>query len=134
MLNLWFKLEGREVKEAEMMEAAYALDAPGGRRVALTRVGRQDVSTVFLGLDYSYGHGGRDPLAFETMVFGPGTRQKIQQRYRSYDAAELGHQRVVAELCAQDAWKAIRALKRSFDGPLKRVIEVGPATRREYAL
>ena len=37
------------------------------RRVAFDRVGKIDISTVFLGIDHNWGDG--KPLLFETMVF-----------------------------------------------------------------
>jgi hypothetical protein len=37
------------------------------KRVALTKVGQYNISTVWLGLDHSFGHG--PPLIFETMIF-----------------------------------------------------------------
>ena len=59
------------------------------RKVARTQI-TQDirVSTVFLGLDHSFGDG--LPLLFETMVFGGSLDQKME-RYSIWDEAEKGH-------------------------------------------
>lgn len=38
------------------------------RKVGSTKVGKSNISTVFLGLDHAWGGG--DPLLWETMVFG----------------------------------------------------------------
>lgn len=65
------------------------------RRVKRTKVGDSDVSTVFLGLDHQFGRGA--PLLFETMIFG-GARDGDQFRYSTWDEAEDGHAKVVAEL------------------------------------
>jgi hypothetical protein len=46
------------------------------------------VSTVFLGLDHSFGGG--PPLLWETMIFG-GKHNDYQTRYTTYDEARLGH-------------------------------------------
>ncbi len=46
------------------------------------------VSTVFLGLDHSFGHG--DPILWETMIFG-GDHDGYQQRYSTYKDAFAGH-------------------------------------------
>ncbi len=50
------------------------------------------VSTVFLGLDHSFGHG--PPLLFETMVFG-GEHAQEMARYSTWEEAEKGHK----EMC-----------------------------------
>ena len=49
------------------------------------------VSTVFLGLDYSFGYG--PPLLFETMVFG-GEHDRDMDRYSTWEEAEQGHKRM----------------------------------------
>lgn len=46
------------------------------------------VSTVFLGIDYSFGQG--SPLLFETMVFG-GEHDGDTDRYSTWEEAEFGH-------------------------------------------
>jgi len=51
-------------------------------------VGEVRVSTVFLGLDHSFGEG--PPLLFETMVFG-GVLDGEQDRCSTWDAAEKMH-------------------------------------------
>lgn len=50
------------------------------------------VSTVFLGLDHSFG--GKIPILFETMIFG-GEYDRYQERYASWEEAEIGHLRAV---------------------------------------
>lgn len=62
------------------------------RRVALTRLGKARISTVFLGLDHRYGPG--EPLLFETMIFD-GRWHDYQERYCTYDEALAGHRRAV---------------------------------------
>ena len=62
-------------------------------RVALTEYGEITVSTVWLGLDYSFGHG--PPLIFETMVFG-GEYDQYQERYSTEEQALAGHNATVA--------------------------------------
>jgi len=47
------------------------------------------VSTVFLGLDYSFGASG-PPVLWETMVFG-GEHDGYQMRYKSREDALRGH-------------------------------------------
>jgi hypothetical protein len=48
------------------------------------------VSTVFLGLDHSFGEG--PPQLFETMIFG-GEHDEYQERYSTWDEAEAGHKK-----------------------------------------
>lgn len=62
------------------------------RIIDVTRIGGVRVSTVFLGLDHSFGHG--PPLLFETMIFG-GPHDQYQDRYSTRDEAIAGHQRAV---------------------------------------
>lgn len=71
------------------------------RHVANTQVGPLWVSTVFLGLDHSFGSG--PPVLFETMLFGPEEDSKIFgkvreirpdldcRRYHTWEEAEHGH-------------------------------------------
>jgi hypothetical protein len=58
------------------------------RRISRTWVGDQLVSTVFLGIDHSFGDG--PPVLFETMVFG-GKMDGHQLRYTSWVKAARGH-------------------------------------------
>lgn len=51
-----------------------------------------EVSTVFLGLDYSFDDG--PPLLFETMVFG-GEHDQDCERVSTWDEAEAMHKLVV---------------------------------------
>ncbi len=55
-------------------------------------------STVFLGLDHSFGVG--PPVLWESMVFGPDDHpwSDYQDRYTSREAAEAGHQRIVTAI------------------------------------
>jgi len=53
------------------------------------KVGEVRVSTVFLGLDHSFGDG--PPLLFETMVFG-GPLDQEMDRCSTWEAAEKMHE------------------------------------------
>jgi hypothetical protein len=62
------------------------------RRVAYTEVGPWRVSTVFLGLDHSFG--GRPPLLFETLVFPEGSYiEDDGDRCSTWTEAEAMHER-----------------------------------------
>jgi hypothetical protein len=65
----------------------------GNRQVALDSVGGGAyVSTVFLGLDHSFGDG--PPLLYETMIFG-GRHDGYQERYATREEALEGHRRAL---------------------------------------
>lgn len=53
------------------------------------------VSTVFLGLDHSFGHG--PPVLFETKVFVNGSGDEME-RYSTWDEAVEGHENMVAKI------------------------------------
>jgi len=64
------------------------------RQVAKTDFGDVRVSTVFLGLDRSFGQG--PPLLFETMIFGgPFDQDKYQERCSTWEEAEAQHAEAV---------------------------------------
>jgi hypothetical protein len=61
-------LEGKKaIPAADLMTWARWFET-ADRHVASTTIGDVRVSTVFLALDHSFGHG--EPLLFETMIFG----------------------------------------------------------------
>lgn len=76
------------------------------RIVAQTKLGKYFVSTVFLGVDHSWGLG-RKPILFETMVFGGDDNldHDWTKRYRTWDEAEAGHEIVVAKIKMKKAKK-----------------------------
>jgi hypothetical protein len=66
------------------------------RQVAWTEVGDYRVSTIWLGLDYSFG--GNNPLIFETVVFDGYSKNIFQFRHSTEEEALEGHARVIAQL------------------------------------
>jgi hypothetical protein len=101
-------LKGHEpVPEPDLMAWGRWME-DAGRHVALSIQGDVNVSTVFLGLDHSFGHG--PPVLFETMVFRgempsvSGTtiklaaRGELLERYSTWDEAAEGHRRWVAKV------------------------------------
>lgn len=62
------------------------------RHIGKDTVGDVTISTVFLGIDHSYGTG--PPVLFETMIFG-GEHDGYQDRYTSRWDALVGHVQVV---------------------------------------
>jgi hypothetical protein len=79
----------------DLMEWGRWMQDTDRRRVALFEQGDVRVSTVFLGLDHSFGSG--EPLLFETMVFG-GPLDGEQDRYATRSAAQAGHDVIVARV------------------------------------
>ena len=63
-------------------------------QIASTKVGKAEVSTVFLGLDHQHWRGS-PPLLFETMIFG-GPHDEYQRRYSTNEEAIAGHAEAVA--------------------------------------
>lgn len=83
-------LDGKTPVKADLMTWARWLEtAKDERIVAKTTVGAQEVSTVFLGLDHSWGGG--PPMLFETMIFGGPEDQNYQTRCSTWDEAEAMH-------------------------------------------
>ena len=84
-----YKLEGKEVVEVDdLMEWGKWIQT-ADRHVAKDKIGKAKISTVFLGLDHSFGSG--PPLLFETMVFG-GPLDGETDRYSIWEEAEIGHE------------------------------------------
>lgn len=93
-MTRYYVLDGRDVvpvgdvsKWGEMFEDMNA------RRVSEDMVGEARISTVFLGIDHSFGRG--PPLLFETMIFG-GEHDGFQERSSTYGQAEAMHARALA--------------------------------------
>jgi hypothetical protein len=70
------------------------------RVVARETIGGVIVSTVFLGLDHSFGSG--PPLIFETMVFD-ADESLICRRYSTWNEAVEGHHEIVMSCKALQA-------------------------------
>ena len=65
------------------------------KKVAVTAIGeRVRVSTVWLGLDHSFGLTSKTPIIFETLVFG-GPFDGDMERYSTEEEALRGHQAMV---------------------------------------
>ena len=81
-----------EPKKADLLPWARWYET-ADRQLAETRIEQTRISTVFLGLDHSFGLDG-PPVLWETMVFG-GKLDEEQCRYTSKDDALTGHARMV---------------------------------------
>lgn len=64
------------------------------RHVGSTMVGKMHVSTVFLGIDHSFGRAG-PPVLWETMIFYTPDGSDHTERYTSKEKALAGHLRAI---------------------------------------
>lgn len=88
-MNDKFILEGKKpvVCEDIMVWGKFMQDS--NRIVKQENIGDTRISTVFLGLDHSFTHGG-EPIIFETMIFG-GEHDQYQDRCSTWEQAEKMH-------------------------------------------
>lgn len=85
--------DGNPVPEPDLITWAKWFEKAGpGRQLAKDEINGARVSTVFLGLDHSFGHG--PPMLWETMIFG-GKHDEYQARYTTRDEALAGHHHAV---------------------------------------
>jgi hypothetical protein len=92
MSNMYYDWDAQPVSRERWMEL---FTQP--RRVAYTDLGQQGtVSTVWLGLDHSFGFDG-PPLIYETLVFG-GPLADEMERYTTLEQARTGHQFMLMRL------------------------------------
>ena len=85
--------DGKPVRPKTLREWGEFMES-GKRKVARDKISDDvEVSTVFLGMDHSFGSG--PPVLWETMVFG-GPLDQEEERYTCRRAAELGHAEMVA--------------------------------------
>lgn len=93
-----YVLDGKlEVIEPDLMKWCEFFGQDEKRIVKQEWIGNVWVSTVFLGIDYSFGHG--RPLLYETMLFT--NRTDLSQecwRWCTWAEAEAGHAKVMKEL------------------------------------
>lgn len=132
---------GNPVPAKSLAEWGEWFETAGEKRVVdRTETLNGRVSTVFLGLDHSYGEG--PPLLYETMVFD-GPIHEETERYSTRQQAEAGHlamvKRVLAATYAEVESPAESTLpEKSSDAPLSieaalmNLLLPGEAVTREY--
>jgi len=96
--------DGEAVEETDLLTwAKWFENSMEQRRVALTKIGKYTVSTVFLGVDYNFTDS-RKPILFETMVFNEESRECGEDfdmgidRYNTRKEALAGHEKIVEEV------------------------------------
>lgn len=92
--------DGKMVPEPDMMKWSEWYHTAPERIIGKTDVAGRRVSTVFLGMDNSFGFL-ETPQFFETMVFGENGDGGEEQRYATLEEAKAGHEAMVAKLKAQ---------------------------------
>lgn len=93
-MTYFYILDGKTPIPCDLIEWGKWMET-ADRTVKKTDIGEARVSTVFLGLDYSFGFEGEWlPILFETLVFG-GIMDGQMARYCSWEEAEEGHDRMV---------------------------------------
>ena len=87
--------DGKPVIEPNILKWAKWFESSDEERVLRKDKidGDVEVSTVFLGLDRSFGDG--PPVLWQTMIFG-GPHDQFQERYTSEAKAIAGHMRAIA--------------------------------------
>jgi len=83
-------LRNEKVVVVSLMEWARWMEVPGNKIIEQTKKGKILVSTIFLGLDYSWSEHGGIPILFETMISG-GKHDQYQRRYATIEEAREGH-------------------------------------------
>lgn len=69
------------------------------RTVARDVIGNKHVSTVFLGIDHSFGAPNARPILFETMLFEKDNFSDLYcARYATFDEAKAGHKAAVEKV------------------------------------
>lgn len=97
-MHLYYDRQGKPMSREEF---ARRFDDMDYRSIGLDTVGPIQVSTVWLGIDHSFGRG--RPLIFETMAFDEhgGEWLDLQERYATEAEARAGHATVLRAV--QDA-------------------------------
>jgi len=90
--------ENNKVVEADLMTWARWFEGHD-RKIARTQVGKNSVSTVFLGLDHSFGGG--PPLLFETMIFPTADNDDYQTRAETREQALEQHITAIESLLSK---------------------------------
>lgn len=92
------------------------------RTVAFTKITSQVyVSTVFLGIDHArpsilYKEQKREPVLFETMVFG-GVNDGLCRRYTTPEQAKKGHKEIASQVWWEEPWWWTRLYRWLFPLP-----------------
>lgn len=92
---MYYLLDGKEPRQVDNLIEWAVMFQSQNRTVQVTKVRDIIVSTIFLGIDYSFGEG--EPILFETMIFG-GEHDQSQWRYSTWDEAKKGHFEAIKQI------------------------------------
>lgn len=87
-------IDGNKHKEVDLLTWAKWFENTENRRIAYSDSPKGwSISTVFLGIDHSFGEG--EEMLYETMVFNSGTELDGEPfRYSTREKAEEGHEEI----------------------------------------
>lgn len=95
----YYTLDGHTPVPCDLLTWGRMFEDAEGRTVAQDSIGEFRVSTVFLGMNHSFGDG--PPLLFETMIFGGRyDDDEYQTRCTTWEEAEEMH-KVACAACSQ---------------------------------
>ena len=101
---------GNPVLETDVLKWARWYEK-ADRLIVEDKIGEVLISTVFLGLDHSFGLG--LPLLYETMIFG-GKHNQFQERYSTRDKTIAGHTRALEWVkTGENQWNTSIRLRKS---------------------
>lgn len=91
MSDKYILIDKKPVQTTDLLLWANQFENANARRIGLTKVGKYEISTVFLGIDHNF-RGQGEPILFETMVFEPPSYSDIDMdRCSTYLEAEKMH-------------------------------------------
>ena len=121
----WFYAPTRKgARKANLFEFAVITQSPR-RIVAKDRVGPVEVSTIFLGMDDSFGSG--DPVLWETMIFHSGSTTTCDEKV----FLDMGCELYEVTYLGQEQWHyTSRKEATSHHAALVDMLRSGPTLRR----
>ena len=114
--GLYILKDGNVTATRDVLKWAKWFERPENQRVAYDKVGNTEISTIFLGVDFTQR---RRPVLWETVVFKKG-RAIETLRYSSKREAEAGHIRLVRAAAAGD----VAVLAARLEAAAKIIIDV----------
>jgi hypothetical protein len=90
-------VDGLPTQEPDLLKWGRWFETADNERIVMkTELEEEQVSTVFLGVDHSFGRK-LLPILWETMIFG-GPHDQWQERYTSRDEAVRRHHEIVGKI------------------------------------
>ena len=118
-MSRYFIMKGNEIIPTDHIEWAAWFEG-ADRQIGSTTIGESYVSTVFLGLDHSFGCG--PPMIFETMVFD-GPLDGDMDRYSTLEDAKAGHNAMCTRVCAAQIDAEFEAARDQYNRTAIRILK-----------